>query len=357
MKVAVLGDTHFGVRNDNQAFHDYYEKFYRDVFFPYLKENNITRIIQLGDLFDRRKYVNFYTLKRSKEYFFDKIVEHGMFMYMFVGNHDTYFKNTNEVNSPELLLRDEYQNFMEIYSEPANVVLQDGTEVAMLPWVCSGNYEESMKFISNTPAQILFGHLELAGFEMHRGAINDHGMDAKPFDKFDLVMSGHYHHKSSRGNIHYLGTPYEMTWSDYNDPRGFHIFDTETRELEFVVNPYKMFQKWFYNDQAWEDQSFIDTLNFAEAKDAFVKVVVKSKTNPYWFDMYVDRLEKAGALDIQVVEDNLNLQLEDDEDIVDEAEDTLTILKNYANMINSTVDNNELNKFLSELYTEALAVE
>lgn len=357
MKLAILGDTHFGVRNDNQAFHDYYEKFYRDIFFPYLKENNISRIVQLGDLFDRRKYVNFYTLKRSKEYFFDKLVEHDLFMYMFVGNHDTYFKNTNEVNSPELLLRDEYQRYMEIYSEPADVVLQDGTQVAMLPWVCSGNYEESMKFISNTPAQILFGHLELAGFEMHRGAINDHGMDAKPFDKFDMVMSGHYHHKSSRGNIHYLGTPYEMTWSDYNDPRGFHIFDTETRDLEFIVNPYKMFQKWFYNDQAWEDQSFMDTLDFSEVKDAFVKVVVKSKTNPYWFDMYIDRLEKAGALDIQVVDDNLNLQLEDDEDIVDEAEDTLTILKNYASMINSTVDNNELNKFLSELYTEALAVE
>jgi hypothetical protein len=148
-----------------------------------------------------------------------------------------------------------------------------------------------------------------------------------------------------------------MTWSDYNDPRGFHIFDTETRELEFIHNPHTMFQKWFYNDTNWVDQNEMDTLDFSQAKDAFVKVVVKSKTNPYWFDMYVERLEKAGALDIQVVDDNLNLQLEDDEDIVDEAEDTLTILKNYASMINSTVDNNELNKFLSELYSEALAVE
>jgi DNA repair exonuclease SbcCD nuclease subunit len=211
--------------------------------------------------------------------------------------------------------------------------------------------------VRDTKAQIMFGHLELSGFEMHRGAVNDHGMDAKLFDKFDLVMSGHYHHKSFRGNIHYLGTPYEMTWSDYNDPRGFHIFDTETRELEFIQNPHTMFQKWFYNDTNWVDQNEMNNLDFADAKDAFVKVVVKSKTNPYWFDMYVERLEKAGALDIQVVDDNLNLQLEDDEDIVDEAEDTLTILKNYASMINSTVDNNELNKFLSELYSEALAVE
>lgn len=355
MKVAVLGDTHFGARNDNQAFHDYFEKFYRDVFFPYLKENNISRIIQLGDLFDRRKYVNFYTLKRSKDYFFDKLVEHDMFMYMFVGNHDTYFKNTNEVNSPELLLQDEYQRYMEIHSDPADVELQDGTAIAMLPWVCSGNYEQSMKFINNTKAEILFGHLELAGFEMHRGAINDHGMETKPFDKFDMVMSGHYHHKSSRGNIHYLGTPYEMTWSDYDDPKGFHIFDTETRELEFVRNPYTMFQKWFYNDAAANPLE--GSIDFTMASGAIVKVVVKNKTNPYWFDMYIAALEKAGALDIQVVEDHLNLQLEDDDDIIDEAEDTLTILKNYANSISTNVENADLNKFLTDLYVEALTVE
>lgn len=355
MKVAVLGDTHFGVRNDNQAFHDYFEKFYRDVFFPYLRDNNIKQIIQLGDLFDRRKYINFYTLKRVREYFFDPIVTNDLHMHVFVGNHDTYFKNTNEVNSPELLLQD-YAGFVHVHSEPVDIDV-DGTKLTLLPWVCSDNYKRCMNHANETDSQILFGHLELAGFEMYRGAINDHGMDPKLFDKFDIVMSGHFHHKSSRGNIHYLGTPYEMTWSDYNDPKGFHIFDTDTRELTFVENPYMMFQKWFYNDAEWDDQSTIDKLNFSEAANSFVKVVVKNKTNPYWFDIYIERLEKAGAIDIQVVDDNLNLQLEDEQDLIDEAEDTLTILKNYASQVNSSVDTNNLNKFLSELYEEALAVE
>ena len=354
MKIAILGDTHYGSRNDHQAFHDYFEKFYRDVFFPTLKERDIKTIIQLGDLFDRRKYVNFYTLKRSKEYFFDQLVSNGIYMHVFVGNHDTYFKNTNEVNSPELLLQD-YRDTVKVYSEPCDVEF-NGTKVTLLPWVCSGNYEQCMNHINQTNAQILFGHLELTGFEMHRGAINDHGMDVKPFDKFDMVISGHYHHKSSKGNIHYTGTPYEMTWSDYNDPKGFHIFDTETRELEFIQNPYNMFQKWFYNDEALTLED-INKLPFEKAKDAFVKIVVKNKSNPYWFDMYVNQFEKAGALDIQVVDDNLNLQLEDDESIIDEAEDTLTILKNYAGQVSSTVDTGELNKFLTELYTEALTVE
>ena len=357
MKIAILGDTHLGSRNDHQAFHDYFEKFYRDIFFPYMKDNNIKHIIQLGDLFDRRKYVNFFTLKRAKEYFFDPIVENDLSMHVFVGNHDTYFKNTNEVNSPELLLQDYHKN-IQVYSDPTNLYIDDEVApMALLPWVCSGNYAESMEFIQNTRAQILFGHLELAGFEMYRGVSNDHGMDAKLFDKFDVVMSGHYHHKSSRGNIHYLGTPYEMTWSDYDDPRGFHIFDTETRELTFIRNPYKMFQKWFYNDAGWRDASELDTLDYESAKGAIIKVVVKNKTNPYWLDILVNKLERAGALDIQVVEDNLNLQLEDDGDIIDEAEDTLTILKNYAGQINSSVDTSHLNNFLSNLYTEALTVE
>lgn len=353
MKVAVLGDTHFGARNDNQAFHDYFEKFYSDVFFPTLKERGIKRIIQLGDLFDRRKYVNFYTLKRARDYFFDQLVINDLHMDVFVGNHDTYFKNTNEVNSPDLLLQD-YLLYVRVYSEPTDIYLDD-LKVTLLPWVCSGNYEQCMNHIQNTDSQVLFGHLELAGFEMHRGAINDHGMDVKPFDKFDLVMSGHYHHKSSQGNIHYLGTPYEMTWSDYDDPKGFHIFDTETRELEFIRNPHTMFQKWFYNDV--EANPLESNKSFDSAAGAIVKVVVKNKTNPYWFDMYIAALEKAGAIDIQVVDDHLNLQLEDEDDIIDEAEDTLTILKNYANSISTNVDTADLNKFLSELYTEALTVE
>jgi len=353
MKVAVLGDTHFGARNDNQAFHDYFEKFYSNVFFPTLKERGISKIVQLGDLFDRRKYVNFYTLKRSREYFFDQLVINNLHMDVFVGNHDTYFKNTNDVNSPDLLLQD-YIGFVSVYSDPADIDL-DGLKVTLLPWVCSGNYEQCMEHIRKTDSQILFGHLELAGFEMHRGAVNDHGMDVKPFDKFDIVMSGHYHHKSSRGNIHYLGTPYEMTWSDYDDPKGFHIFDTETRELEFIRNPYTMFQKWFYNDI--EANPLESNESFDSAAGAIVKVVVKNKTNPYWFDMYIAALEKAGAIDIQVVDDHPNLQLEDDDDIIDEAEDTLTILKNYANSISTNVETADLNKFFSELYSEALTVE
>ena len=353
MKIALITDTHWGARGDSSAFAEYFNRFYYDHFFPYFATHCITNIFHLGDIVDRRKYINFVTARHLR-----KFVEHcdvsGIRLDVIIGNHDTSFKNTNEVNSMRELFEHSTYN-IHYYPDPG-VVSLGGTDIAVLPWICSGNYEESMEFIKNTSAQILFGHLELAGFEMYKGAVNDHGFDSKIFDKFDLVCSGHFHHKSTRGNINYLGAPYEMSWSDYNDPRGFHVFDTETRELEFIRNPLTMFNKVHYHDQDKTLDEIMD-MDFDHYKGSYVKLIVHTKTNPYWFDMFVDKIEKAGVLDLQVVDDNLNLQLEDDDDIVNEAEDTLTVLSKVVDQVESRVDKKVLYTFLSSLYNEALSVE
>jgi len=353
MKIALITDTHWGARGDSPAFAEYFNRFYYEQFFPYLAANGISRIFHLGDIVDRRKYINFVTARHLR-----KFVEHcdssGIRLDVIIGNHDTSFKNTNEVNSMRELF--EHSTYDIHYYSDADVVNVDGTDIAVLPWICSGNYEESMQFINNTNAQILFGHLELAGFEMYKGAINDHGFSASLFDKFDVVCSGHFHHKSTRGNINYLGAPYEMSWSDYNDPRGFHVFDTDTRELTYIRNPLTMFNKIHYHDQ---DKTLDDIMavDWDHYKGSYVKLIVHTKTNPYWFDMFVDKIEKAGVLDLQVVDDNLNLQLEDDGDIVSEAEDTLTVLNKVVEQVDSRVDKKVLYNFLSTLYNEALSVE
>ena len=226
-----------------------------------------------------------------------------------------------------------------------------------MPWINSTNYDESIAEMESTEAQIMMGHLEIAGFEMHRGQVSDHGMEASIFDKFDMVMSGHFHHRSRNRNIDYLGTPYEMTWSDYNDPKGFHIFDTSTRELTFVENPYCMFKKVFYDDtnKTIEEATAVP----AHLDGTYVKVIVKSKSNPYWFDVFIDKLEKTGVLNVQVVDDNLNMTFENTEDLVSEAEDTLTIMKNYISQLNvgSDTDNKLLEGLVQGLYNEALTME
>lgn len=350
--IAVLGDTHFGARGDNPFFHNQFRKFYTDFFFPQLRERGIDTVIQLGDVFDRRKYVNFNTLQQSKDYFF-KPLNDEFKSYLLVGNHDTYFRNTNDVNSINLLLG-EYEN-INCVLDPITITL-DGTAIHLVPWINPENETDSIKSMEMSPAQIVCGHFEIDGFEMHRGAVHEGGLKPDVFDKFDLVLSGHFHTKSTRRNITYTGTPYEMTWSDWDDPKGFWILDTDTRAITFVENPVKIFHKVWYDDL---NKSLTDTVvaDFSQYKDTIVKVIIKNKTNPYWFDLYIEKLEKAGAVDIQVVEDHLNLNLEDDSDIVNEAEDTLTILNKYVEQLELQADKQKLENLLRSLYTEALSLE
>lgn len=352
MKVLLLGDTHFGARNDSPIFHDFFDQFYTEFFFPYIKANQVDHIIQLGDVFDRRKYINFQSLHRAKKYFFDPLAQTKLPVDFIVGNHDTFFRNTNEVNSLGLLLR-EY-NF-NLWKAPADINV-GGLSMLLVPWINTESEQEALEALKMTKSQIAIGHFEIQGFEMYRGAVNEAGLSMDVFDKFDAVYSGHFHHKSSRKNIHYVGTPYEMTWSDFGDPHGFHILDTNTREVEYVENPYKIFIKMWYDDNGKEmNECILD--DYSHFKNKMIKMIVTNKTNPYWFDMVIDKLEKAGVADLQVVDDHLNLNLEDDQDIVDQAEDTLTILNKFIQQGNFQVDRERLTKLVQDLYNEALTVE
>tara|TARA_R110000824_G_scaffold49838_27_gene139752 strand:+ start:4477 stop:5550 length:1074 start_codon:yes stop_codon:yes gene_type:complete len=352
MKIALITDTHIGARNDSQAFHKYFFKFYDDVFFPYLEENNIDTLIHLGDIVDRRKFINFNTLRDFREKFIYRLGHMKIDTHVIIGNHDTYWKNTNKINSMTELFSSfdgKYEPW--IYSEPKEVVF-DGLKILMLPWINSSNEEQTADLLKNTDAQIIMGHLELAGFEMYSGVRNEHGIDPSSFDKFDMVMTGHYHHKSDNGTVYYLGNPYEITWMDYQDTRGFHIFDTDTRELTFIKNPYRMFHKIFYNDA---NKTFEEIMqqDFSSYEGSCVKVVVQTKENPYWFDIVLDKLEKANPFNISIVEDFTDI--ESLEDIsVDQAEDTLTILSKYVDSLKIDSDKYELQNLLRQLYTEAM---
>lgn len=355
MKVAIITDQHFGARNDSVNFLNFYEKFYSETFIPKLIENNIKTVLILGDTFDRRKYVNFYSLKRAKEMFFDPLKELGIQVHMLAGNHDTYYKNTNDVNSVDLLLR-EYDN-VNVIDEPETINV-GGTDICMIPWICTDNYESTMEYMRLDKSEICMGHFEIEGFAMYRGMESHEGLARNIFDKYDLVFSGHYHHKSSNGSIHYLGNPYELTWSDYNDPRGFHFFDTDTRELEFVQNPNSIFFKINYDDSIEDALKFYTNMNLDSYKDTYVKVIVANKTNPFLFDMFLNNLYKCSPIDVSIVEDIIDLTEGVEDDIITNAEDTLTILNHYVDNIETPdIDNSKLKSILKSLYVEALNLE
>ena len=353
MKIALINDTHAGARGDDPRFNEYFFKFWEGTFFPYLKENNINHICHLGDVVDRRKFINFVTLNSWRKRFFDRIEAEGITMDIIVGNHDVTYKNTNEINAMHELF-DRYTN-INVMIEPKDMVY-DGLPVAMVPWINSSNYEQTLEFLKSTKTQIVFGHFEIAGFEMDRGNICHVGMDKKVFDRFDMVLSGHFHHKSTDGVIYYLGNQYEITWADYNDQRGFHVFDTETRELTFVPNPNRMFHKINYDDTI-TDFEFWKAYDYASLKDCYVKVVVLNKQNPYLFDNVIDNLYKAGVGDISIVEDFTETIIENDQELIDQAEDTMTILSKYIDNLTLTVENDKLKILMRELYVEALTTE
>ena len=354
MKLALITDTHWGVRNDNIAFMDNTKRFLDATFFPTLDREGIKTVVHLGDLVDRRKYINVRTASRLRQDFLEPLANGGYDVHLIAGNHDTYFKNTNTVNALRELVVGKYD--FKVHDQLPMGWTFNGTNVLMLPWICDENREASLHAIRTTSAQIVMGHLELQGFEMFRGSIVSHGDDPSLFDRFDTVMSGHYHHRSSRGNIHYLGSHAEFTWSDYSDPRGFHIFDTETRNLTFVENPYRMFKKVWYNDA---DSTFLNSeIDYAQYKNCMLKVIIQEKTNLFWFDKFIENLESESPLDIQIVEDHLNLNLEEDSDIVNEAESTIDIFKKYISGFDEkTVNKEKLEKKIVELYNEALTVE
>lgn len=349
MKVALITDVHWGARNDSQAFVEFYRRFYENCFFPTLEEQKIDTVIMLGDTFDRRKYTNHATVKAAKDIYFNTLQERGITTYMLIGNHDTFYKNTNEVNTVDLMLS-EYDNIVSI-AKPRTIEV-GGAKIAMLPWMCTDNYAECLSEMKNTEAEICMGHFEIVGFEMYRGQECHEGLTSDTFKKFDTVFTGHYHHRSTRGNITYLGTPYELTWQDYNDPKGFHIFDTETRELQFVQNPYTMFVRLEYNDKGVEP---ID-LDALDLSHSYVKLVVVNKTDFYKFDLFINKLYTKNAHDVKIVEDMSEFESGSVDENVD-LEDTLSILSTYIDSLSTDVDKEKIKNFMKSLYTEAINIE
>lgn len=354
-KIALICDTHAGVRNDSQTFLTYQEKSF-SWFFDILDKENIKHIIHLGDLMDRRKYLNYLTLQSCRRSFLDPIKERGLHTHIICGNHDHFYKNTHSVNSLKEIVDGRYDN-IRTYDTP-EVIEIDGLKIQLLPWITESNRKESTLAIENSPADFLMGHLEVTGFEVHKGIEFEHGtMKPQDFKKFDMVFSGHFHHASKRGNIQYLGAFSEFTWSDYNDPRGFHIFDTETRDLKFYKNPFQIFRMYLYNDC---EPNYLENMklhDFSIYKDSYVKMVIQNRTNPFAFDLTLDEMYKAGPSDISIIENTTSFTDDMEDESIDETEDTPTILSKYIDGLTLPVDTSKMKKYIQKIYDEALRLE
>lgn len=351
MKVAIINDTHCGIRNSSDVFADNADVFYNQVFFPYLKEQGIKRIIHLGDVFDNRKFINFKSLNRYRKSFLANLRKYGIHMDVIPGNHDTFYKNTNELNALKELLG-HYMGEVTIHMNPT-VVDYDGMNIALLPWVCSDNFTRSLEFIKTCKADWLAGHLELNGFDVMKGVQHHGGMDPSLFSRFEQVISGHFHTKSEKSNIRYLGTQLEFFWSDAHDPKHFHILDTATRELTPILNPYTLFHRIYYDDTNSDYMDF----DWESVDNKFVKIVVINKTDLFTFDRFVDKIQSRPIHELKIAENFNEFIGENVEDEGIELEETETLLDSYVDGVDTDLDKDRIKLSMRTLLTEAQALE
>lgn len=345
MKIGVITDTHWSARKASKNLHNHFQLFYDNVFFPALEEHGIKTVIHMGDAFDNRKSIDFWGLDWTRRVVLEPLRKYEV--HMIVGNHDIFLRNSTEINAPELLLKD-YPN-IKTYSSPTNTKV-GGIDMTFIPWICSENHDETMSVIKKSNAKIVMGHLELQGFRVNNTLVMDeHGLDSNIFSKFTKVFSGHYHTRSDNGKIFYLGNPYEMYWTDVNDTRGFHIFDTETLEHTPINNPYKLFYNLYYDDTPYQ------TFDAREYENKIVKIIVRKKTKVKDFEKFVDKLYTAGIQDLKIIE---NFEIRENQDFqIDEEENTISILNRYIDESEVQFDKNIIKAILENLYKEACEVE
>lgn len=347
-KVAIITDTHIGIRNSSLVLHSYMEMFYRDIFFPYLKKHSIKHILHLGDMVENQKSITWWADNWARNVIFNPIIENDIKMTAIVGNHDIPFKN-NDINAVDGLISGYDNNFVSV-KEPTEITI-DGVKILMVPWINPSEEENVINAISRTKSTILMGHLDIAGFNMYKNIPHKgNGRDPKLFDKFMMVLSGHYHHKSTNGVITYLGCPYEMTWNDYDDQKGFHILDLQSLKLTMVKNPYTAFKAIIF-----DENTDIDDLSGDDISNKFVRVIVKKKDDLYRYDQFIKKIEELSPIDLDIIDQTLFIDQTNTDDSVS-VDDTITFIKGFihdASFPNKEVNKQRLTQEMFELYDNA----
>lgn len=348
-KVAIITDTHFGASSGNKIVAGAISKFFVECLFPYLKEHNIKTLLHAGDFVDNRTMISYLTMNQIERDFIAPVIENDISVHLLMGNHDVHYRHSNDISSAFLFAKcDNIKTYSEI--EDVSVL---GTTMTMCPWINNSNSEKVFSHIENSSAKILLGHLEIKDAAMMRNKKNESGISTTVFNNYDLVITGHFHHRNSIDNVHYIGNPYPLNWGDYNDPRGFCVLDLDSNELEFIDNSYSQYQKFYYDDSIYDYSA-----NSVNVKNKYVKVIVVKKTNSRMFDTFITILNLSGAYQISIVDSDIELS---DSVIVDDSErlesfSSIQLINSALESLNLSDDNlNGCKSLIAELHKEIIA--
>lgn len=346
MKIAIVGDLHIGVRNSNDVMLAHQKRFF-NFFFEELKTRDISTVLQLGDLFDQRRQINLKALQFAQSSLFEPLRDMGVEFYTLVGNHDIFYRETLDIHSSGLLLKP-YQN-IHVVSEPSTFTF-DGLTFDIVPWLCVDNSEECVKFIERSTSDYCLGHFNISSFVVLGNIRSDNGLSPTLFKNYKKVFSGHFHSKSEGYNIIYTGTPYELNWSDAPLSKGFYIFDTETESLEWVESPIR-----YYTQMVYDEDNKVFTKPLPEkVTDCFIKVIVKSKNEPFIYENYINGILKLKPADLKIVDGDLLEVTEDSNDTVN-ISDIPELIRNYIASLDTTEDEKgRLTDAMMSLYNDAM---
>jgi len=297
MLITCFTDTHLGCRGGSTIFRDYFAWYYKEIFFPYLKENNITTLFMLGDFFDNRNHLSLSDIAFVNEIFLPLLESHGCTMYIIAGNHDLAFKNTNSVTSLSVMSHSEN---VVILKDKVEEFEFEGSRFVFVPWINGSNYDEFMANLNSIKGKkdvTILGHMEIKDFLMYKNSSRcENGLDPSVFKGFKAVWSGHFHHQSKIGNIEYLGATFHLNWQDHNDKRGFWVYDTTTKEKTHIENEYSLFTEILYDD----DHGLTDDEISEMCNHQFVKIVINEEYDKVKFLDFHSKVASSKPIDVQI---------------------------------------------------------
>ena len=224
MRALVIGDLHFGIKSNSLSWLESQLKFFRDQIFVEIENQNVDRVIFLGDVHDVRYSINQQIgieLKKLFREMLDKFKDKEFIIV--AGNHDYYspLEEFAEYTVYEVLFGEEfykvYPNLRVIQTDP----YMDNDGNLFLPWYWTENPTHFDEILYNydfsREVKAVYCHADLMTWPGARiGSL-----------KGCPVYSGHIHNISldKLSNLYNLGAAVALTFNDVNEDRYLYIIE------------------------------------------------------------------------------------------------------------------------------------
>ena len=345
VKTLIVGDTHFGMRGGNETFLNISYQFV-DFLKKVILDNDVQRVIVLGDVFDSRVSIIVKVISIVNS-LFKFLEDRNIETYVILGNHDIYYRKNKTVTSLEML--ENFSNVRVIRGIEEHTI--DGEKCIFVPWLT--NQEENDKLIDtlkNNTYTFCFSHLPIQTLRMNETQKEYAGFEPDIMKSVTRVYNGHFHVRQELGNILCIGSPFQITWNDYNNKKGVYIIDFETKQEKFIENvDSPCHVKVNYPD--YTDDDILLT------KNAFVRVYINELKE--WKDVQkvLEKIELCHPLSLNIINQYENM----DEDIQsnESLENIIDVIGDYIEQKKFTdnIDKGELLNRIKTIYNKVTKIE